>query len=205
METLSFETLVDYLNGDLSGVDLTAVEKFLQANPAAQQELEDVRQTLANLQEYDLVEPAPSLLGRVQAAFRRKQGQRPDRAHREASLQFDSWSQPLPVGVRGVPQERQLLFHEGLYDLDLQVVNDRVTNAYVMRGQLLHDSSPLQQELEGIALNLHNTTNGLERRSLTDHYGRFSFSDLDQGIYILMVALESYDMVIVLDSLSITG
>lgn len=205
MKKVDFQMLVDYLQGDLDEVERAVVEQHIQHDPHGREEVARARQTVARLQEAPLAAPPPSLLGRVQAAFQQKRRAQANRVRHEALLQFDSWAQPSPVGVRGLPQERQLLFHQGNYDLDLQVVTDRAANAYIMRGQLLSDSTTVQHELEGIALNLRHPASGQERRSLTDAYGRFTFSHLDQGNYVLLVELQSYDIVIVLESLAITG
>jgi hypothetical protein len=204
MKEIEFQTLIDYLDDNLTESERMAVETYLEEDPTGQQELARARQALAGLWSDDMVEPSPSLVARVRAAFRRQLNRGSDRPLRRAELQFDSWAQ-LPQGVRGVPQERQLLFHEGAYDLDLQVAQAQTPNDYVMRGQLLADSPGLQNELEGILLNLRNTTTGQERRGLTDQYGRFSFSQLSKGEYLLLVELDSYDIVIVLESLSLTG
>lgn len=205
MKEIEFQTLIDYLNDSLTESERTAVEAYLEEDPTGQQELARARQALAGLRSDDMVAPSPSLMARVQAAFRHRLNRGSDRPQRQAELQFDSWAQPMPQGVRGIPQERQLLFHHGAYDLDLQVVQAQTPNDYVMRGQLLADSPGLQNELEGILLNLRNTTTGQERRGLTDQYGRFSFSQLSKGEYLLLVELDSYDIVIVLESLSLTG
>ena len=139
-----------------------------------------------------------------------KNGQNKDTAQKlrrqKASLEFDSWFQLAAIGVRGVPQERQLLFHEDEFDLDLQVMNDRESETYTIRGQLLGsfaDNTP--SELEGIALHLKNKTTQQSSTGLTDQYGRFSFSQIDQTDYELFVELKERDIVINLESLSIIG
>jgi hypothetical protein len=146
------------------------------------------------------------LLNRVTVAFRHKQARLSERIAQEAHLQFDSWSQLSALGARGVPQERQLLFHEAEFDLDLQVMNNRETGMYTMRGQLLGSfADEMPDELEGISLTLKNKATGQIRGGLTDNYGRFAFSLVDQANYELLVALKERDIVVNLDSLSITG
>ena len=106
--------------------------------------------------------------------------------------------------MRGLPQDRQLLFHEGVYDLDLQLVNDRATDAVTMRGQLL-SASRLRQDLEGVPIRLYHLLSGMNRRGITDGYGRFSFSHLEKGDYTLTVAMHSYDIILALGPTTVTG
>lgn len=204
MSEIDIEMLVAYLNDELTAVERAAVDTFLQENPNGQAKLAEAKQLLDGLRSDEIVAPSASLLSRAQAAFRQQVGRLAERLQHEADLQFDSWAQPAPSGARGLPQERQLLFHEGAYDLDLQLVNDRAADAVTMRGQLL-SASKSPHELEGVALSLHHAKSGIERRGITDGYGRFSFSHLEKGEYILTVAMQSYDIVIPIGPLTVAG
>ncbi len=206
---IDFQKAIDYLQNSLPAEEADSLSQHLPICTTCQQELETAQQFLAALQNgtpQNLTAPSPSLLNRVTAAFRHKQARLSERIAQEASLQFDSWSQLSALGVRGVPQERQLLFHEAEFDLDLQVMNNHETETYTMRGQLLGSfADEMPDELEGISLTLKNKTTGQIRSGLTDNYGRFSFSLVEQSDYELFVELQERDIVINLESLSITG
>jgi hypothetical protein len=204
MNHLDFQKAIDYLQKILSTEETTQIDHHLATCSQCQEEIEIAKNFLTAPK--NLSTPSPNLLNRVTTAFKRKQERLTTRTERKAALQFDSWSQLVALGVRGVPQERQLLFHEDAFDLDLQVMNDREAEKYTMRGQLLGDLvSDTTDTLEGISLRLRNKTNGQSRQGLTDQYGRFSFSLVDQADYELFVELKEQDIIINLESLSITG
>ena len=204
MNHLDFQNAIHYLQKTLPTEEAAQIDQHLSDCSQCQEEIEIAQNFLAAPQA--LSAPSQNLLNRVTTAFKRKQERLTTRTERKAALQFDSWSQLVALGVRGVPQERQLLFHEDEFDLDLQVMNDREAEKYTMRGQLLGDLvSDTTETLEGISLRLRNKTNGQSRQGLTDQYGRFSFSLVDQADYELFVELKEQDIIINLESLSITG
>lgn len=149
-----------------------------------------------------LTAPEPALLNRIQAAFRRKQKRSDQRPTLPAALKFDNWTQSAALGTRGaVPRERQLLFSEGTFDLDLQIVKDADNDTFSVRGQLLQmDEVYLDTSIEGIELHLIGEDDRRSRR-VTDEYGRFHFSYCSPGDYTLQVILDDHD--IVLQSLTI--
>jgi hypothetical protein len=202
MHHIDFQKAIDYQQKNLTDEEMNTISQHLPNCAKCQEEVAMAQQFLSTSQ--NLSAPSPGLLNRVQAAFRRKQERLAERTERKANLQFDSWAQLAAMSVRGVPQERQLLFHEDEFDLDLQVMNDRESNTYTIRGQLLGDfPDDTPDELEGIALSLKNKTTQQTRQGLTDQYGRFAFSQIDQADYELFVALKERDIVINLESLSI--
>lgn len=204
MDHIDFQAAINYLQKTLPAEELTSIDAHLPTCLPCREEVAAAKLFLAAPQ--NLPAPSASLLNRVTTAFRRKQAKLSERSAQKASLQFDSWSQLVTLGVRGVPQERQLLFHDNEFDLDLQVMNDRDMAAYTMRGQLFGGfAGDAPGELEGITLNLINKANGQVKQGLTDQYGRFSFSQIEQADYELLVELKDRDMVINLESLSIIG
>jgi len=161
-------------------------------------ELDIVRRMLGALAEDELVAPSESLIERALIAFKRRRDRQPQRPSRRAALQFDSWTKMAPLGVRGTPQERQLLFSESEYDLDVQVVRDTEAETFTLRGQILDgESEPYGME----GLELHLAGDKIERYGLTDDLGRFNFSQLSPGIYSLHVLMQNHD--IVLDKLAV--
>jgi hypothetical protein len=150
----------------------------------------------------ELTAPEPALLNRIQAAFRHKQKRSGQRPTLPAALKFDNWTQSAALGTRGAaPRERQLLFSEGTFDLDLQIGKDADGDTFSVRGQLLQmDEVYLDSSIEGIELHLIGE-DGSRSRRVTDEYGRFHFSYCSPGDYTLQVILDDHD--IVLQSLTI--
>jgi hypothetical protein len=136
-------------------------------------------------------------LNRLTAAFRRKQARNTERPSQEAALKFDNWTQTPALGMRGgTARERQLLFSEGTFDLDLQIVKDAETNTFTVRGQLLQlDEVYPNTELEGIELRLSQADSS-ESLRVTDEYGRFHFSHCSPGDYTLHVILDDHDIIL---------
>lgn len=152
-----------------------------------QEELNTVRRMLGAMKESSLVAPPPNLIDRMLTAFRRKQVQLAQRPHRQAVLQFDSWTRMALAGLRGPQQEHQLLFSESAFDLDLLVVKDHETGNFVLCGQILNGESQ-SFGLEGVEIELSGVD--IQRYRVSDRLGRFSFSQLPKGTYRIQVALE---------------
>lgn len=164
---------------------------------------EETKHILNQAAKKDWSLPEKSLMDRVTAAFQRKKSRLEERPSLSAALQFDNWAQPAALGMRGNGlRERQLLFSEGEFDLDLQIVKDRDSHAVIVRGQLLpvNDLEFDELALEGIELHMIDDE-GAESRRLTDEFGRFHFSNCLPGDYTLRVILEDHD--IILKSLAI--
>lgn len=198
MEHLNFQTLVDFLEGDLSAADRDRVRAHLDECAACGQELAAARRLLDETRGPGLAAPSPGLVRRALAAFRRRQARsaRQPRPTRTAVLRFDSWTKAAPLGLRGTPQEHQLLFatEERAFDVDLQIVKDSLTDDFVLRGQVL-SNRPEPGDLEGIELRLIDA-GGRAWRGLADQLGRFTFSGLVPGTYTLQVILDDYDLLL---------
>lgn len=177
--------------------DLKAILQQLNQEADKAKQLENTEDLLANLQDKSMEAPESSLLDRVTAAFRRKQARKSDRPARPAMLQFDSWTLPAPLGVRGGgTRERQLLYSEDEFDLDIQIVKDADSNSFSVRGQLLNDvEAEPELVLQGIELRLFEAE-GEQSRRITDEYGRFHFSYCAPGEYSLQVILEDHDILL---------
>ena len=162
----------------------------------------DAEDILRHVSDENLTAPEPNLLSRVQAAYRRRQSRKNERPSLPAALKFDNWTQTAALGVRGgIPRERQLLFSEGAFDLDVQIVKDAEDDTLSVRGQLLQmDDVYLDAVMEGIEIQLIHP-DGLTSRRLTDEYGRFHFSNCFPGDYTLRVILDDHD--IILESLAV--
>lgn len=195
VEHLSVESLLQYLEGEMTSADERESKAHLDACEDCRAKLADVRRMLQGMRaEDELVDPPQGLMGRLAAAFRRRLTRSDERSRREAHLQFDSWAQPAAAGVRGTSHERQLLFSESKWDLDLQIVREGEEDTFALRGQILGEEMD-SGELEGIELRVTDSQ-GTERRGLTDHLGRFNFAQLSGGRYSVHVFLDEYDVVL---------
>jgi hypothetical protein len=156
--------------------------------------MEDI---LKQVNQESLTAPEPALLNRLTAAFRRKQARKADRPSLDAALKFDNWTQTPALGMRGsAVRERQILFSEGDFDLDLQIVKDAENSTFTIRGQLLQiDEVYPNSQLEGIELRL-SQTDGNQSLRVTDEYGRFHFSYCAPGEYTLQVILDDHDIIL---------
>lgn len=162
------------------------------------EQVELTQAILGRLPKEALPEPEPGLISRVAAVFRRRQSRPAVRPAQVATLQFDSWAQAAAMGVRGGSnRERQLLFSQEQYDLDIQMVKEPERETFTLRGQLL--AAEVQQtaaaQLEGIELRLVDAA-GEQRQGLTDELGRFSFSYCAAGRYDLQVILDDQDILL---------
>lgn len=161
---------------------------------APSKKMEDI---LKEANQESFAAPEPSLLNRLTAAFRRKQARQAERPSQKAALKFDNWTQTPALGTRGgAARERQLLFSEGDFDLDLQIVKDAENSSFTVRGQLLQaDEAYPNPNLAGIELRL-SQVDGSKRLRATDEYGRFHFSHCLPGVYTLQVILDDHDIIL---------
>lgn len=187
VEHLSFETLTAFLEGKMSPIEQRRVKAHVDSCTDCQYEFNTLRRMFGAMKESSLVAPPPNLIDRMLIAFRRKQVQPAQRPHRQAELQFDSWARLALAGLRGPQQDRQLLFSESAFDLDLLVVKDHETGSFVLCGQILNGESQ-SFGLEGMEIKLSSAD--IQRYRVSDRLGRFCFSQLPKGVYKIQVSVE---------------
>ena len=195
MEHPNFQKLVDFLDDNLSAGEVQEIKTHITACAQCETELNRARYLLTTRQDDDLIAPELSLLNRVVVAPAVRLAADGDRPQRGASLEFDSWTQMAPLGARGVVQERQLLFSEDRFDIDLQIAKDPPNSStFTLRGQfLINNEISGFDALDGIEIRLTGATD-TAWRSLTDRLGQFSFSQLPEGVYSLSIILEDHDI-----------
>lgn len=136
--------------------------------------------------------PSEELLRRVVSSFRHHRRRAAQRTAEKALLHFDSWTRMTPMGVRGVAQERQVLFSTPTLDVDFQITREPASEHFTLRGQILGE---YEDSLEGIEVRLYRK-GMLYRRVLTDALGCFVFSLLPEGSYTLRVILDDQEIVV---------
>lgn len=190
-----FEILLDYINRQLDEKALTDLEQHLIVCSECRALITHARELMDSLREQSLATPQASLVRRAVAAFRHVHDRRPERTEAMATLLFDSWDGALPAGVRGHSTERQLLFHFADLDVDVQIipngqiVSDGRQQFYRIQGQILRAGiSPAL--LEGIVIKLiQDDSSQFLRQTIVDHLGRFHFSQVPTGHYLLQIEL----------------
>lgn len=103
-----------------------------------------------------------------------------------AALVFDTFDQRLQLGVRGVAAPaRQLLFRAGDVDIDVRIESMEKDNRISMVGQVLSstdklfDGAPVKLESHGV----------IQRQTVTNQVGEFSFEEVPKDTYHLSVDL----------------
>ncbi len=96
-------------------------------------------------------------------------------------------------------QERHLIFAGGMIDVEIQIEPDQQTDTLVVRGQVTapdpQPSDAQPSDLEGIEVSLTLDGN-VERRTVTDEFGRFQLSSLKPGAYSLQIIMEEHDIIL---------
>ena len=103
----------------------------------------------------------------------------------EASLVYDTRTQPLSSGIRAVVQRaRRLLYSADETELVLQVAPGKQPNKLKLAGQVLEDGMPV----EGAAISLHGPVNHADE---TDEEGEFLIASVPSGAYSIDVTTPS--------------
>ncbi len=175
---VSFEQLVDLVEGRLSPEERMLAQSHVSGCRACSEQVGWLERTLALMRE-DEGDDAPSyVVGRARGMFRpRAAVERPGIARRlVAALRFDSAQQPsLAFGVRGAQAPaRQLLYRAEDHDLDVRVAPAR--DLWTVSGQILGPSAEGQVELEG-------PTDAVQAR--LNELGEFALPPVPAAVYTL--------------------
>ena len=198
MDHPNTKQLLAFYKNELRNDEKTVIEEHLDNCESCQKEYENVTHLINAFQNSELADPEPSTTQKLLAAFRQKQTRLADRIRQTASLEFDSWANQ-PAGLRGQISQRQILLSEGNYDIDLQIDAPSSTSFFDIQGQILTVDEAEGQttttiDLEGLQVRLHDT-NGEAWWGVTDKNGRFSFLQLNYGVYDFQLVLDDHDIV----------
>ena len=106
----------------------------------------------------------------------------------EASLVYDTRSQPLSSGIRAVVQRaRRLLYAADETELVLQVAPGKQADRLKLAGQVLEDGMPV----EGAAVSLRGPASHAEE---TDEEGEFLITSVPKGAYSLDIKTPARQM-----------
>ncbi|MGA9769464.1 MAG: hypothetical protein WBV94_10515 [Blastocatellia bacterium] len=191
MKCPSFERLIDYLDGRLTGDADEPIRTHVAAGcyqcDRSRAFYESVRATAAS---DDTIEPPLWVFKRALRIFDRSQdhraiGYRVGRLI--ASLVFDSLRAAAFAGARSTAAENhQLLYRAEDYSIDLQITPGSQNRADVT-GQLLREGDLTFESVAGLALAL--TGDGRRAHSTaTNERGEFTINAVDCGYYDLQIA-----------------
>lgn len=192
MKCPSFEHLLDYIDGLLTGPERARVETHFakgcvdcSENRAWYERLRDIA---AN---DDSAAPPPWVLKRAIRIIE-AQRDRPRIAARigqiVASLVFDSFARPALSGTRSTETvNRQLLYRAGDYSVDIQVAALGQTSGELI-GQVLKEGEISFDSVAGLKLEL--VAEGKRSRSaVTDRMGEFRINRIECGSYDLTIEM----------------
>jgi hypothetical protein len=101
-------------------------------------------------------------------------------------LAYDTAKTGLPSGIRALVQEgsRRLMFDAQEYEILVRVASIRLTEEYLLEGQVLYEGLPLP----GAAVRID--TDEVGTAVLTDRFGGFRLPPLGDGAYGLQIAVD---------------
>ena len=121
-------------------------------------------------------EPPPGVLSRARALFAehapRAESKRPIEV---ARLLFDSFSSPLPAGVRNLERAtRHMSYKAGTFFIDVRIEEEGSSGLASVIGQLMHHPDAPSAPLEGLSVILTSGRSTLGETT-TNRFGEFSF------------------------------
>jgi hypothetical protein len=196
----NYETLVNYVEMQLTGTDQVKVEAHLfQPCEQCNNQIAQLRMVLGVVAQDITVAPPSSVLQQAIAAFQEQPAPpRKSLLRVVAELLFDSRLQLSAMPTRGGAGARQVLFATDQVDIDLNIVSEH--QEYNMVGQMLPSGSQMEHDPNnrdhGAFVSLHNETDKYARSTETDSRGQFSFRRIPPGVYDLLIDLGNQEVVI---------
>lgn len=190
---LSFEQLVNYVEGRLRGREKAAVEEHLSTGcRRCNDEVAWIEQLLGVMKTDRLVDPPKEVVERACRLYREVCPERhlSDLRLLEAALIYDSRTSAAPVGVRmGEDEARQLLYRAEGVDIDIQVRECERPRSIAIRGQLL----PRAGEVGDLAFLSVRLMSGEKEISstFTNAVGEFAFEAVETGAYGIGLGLKN--------------
>ncbi len=190
-ENVTFEQLVAYASGELTGCEASTVEAYLAVLPAVARTTQRLQEVIQRLRADDTVPATPGAVRRALNLL-----QTPDEAPTQdwlaplrlfAKLVFDSRAQLAMAGYRGSAAGYQLAFESEPARVDLQILpQDRaVGDRWRVRGQVtVRDGA----ELGAVTLLAQHTDTPVAT-AVPDQAGRFKL-DSPAGVFDLRIDLD---------------
>lgn len=192
MTHLKYETLLNYLEGQLSTEERNQVDAhFAEACQQCDRRLVLLRTVLQTVVgDRTVAPPADVLKEAVEKAKSRKKTSKPKLWNRMvAALTFDSHLQLSSAAMRGSGRARQMLFTAEQVDIDLQIKSGR--SDHQLLGQVL-DTRHSGGSISAF-VSLQNNE-GQQRATETDSLGQFAFHGVSSGTYDLVFDLDDQEI-----------
>jgi hypothetical protein len=190
----SYETLIDYVEGRLPGIDRTQTENHL-SSPCQQcsNQIAQLRTVLEAMAADRTTSPSSDTLNRAIALYRDRSGVTSRSPLRVlAELLFDSRLQLSPAATRGAAHTRQMLFATPKVDIDLSITAEH--KEHNLAGQIL-DREQADEPVSAFVI-LQDEAGTLVRDVQIDSLGQFIFKHVPSGVYELVADLGSQEIAI---------
>ncbi len=177
MQQITYDKLVDLVEGRLTEAEAAALRTRIAAEPSAQAEVAALTELFALMREDDSVDAPEHVIQRALRLMPQTASRPADAVRRfVASLIRDSWRAPqLAPGLRaGNRWPRSLLLRAGDRELDLQITPSG--EQWQLAGQVLGPEAPGSATLSGPGGDVTASLNAL---------GEFVFPPLQMGRYTL--------------------
>lgn len=193
MAHLTYETLINYLEGRLSVEARSAAERHLsEPCETCQRRRVVLQRTLRSAAEDQTTSPPASVLKRAIDIPLTHPRNIPGLLTRLiAALTFDSHLQVSSALTRGAARERQMLFSAEQVDIDLQIKSGSEGHdliGQVLGGQTSGNASAF--------VSLQRSTSQLLKATETDSQGQFIFRGVTSGVYDLLFDLENQEIAV---------
>lgn len=194
MAHFKYETLLNYLENQLSAEERGQVDAHTAACPRCSQRLTLLQGVLQSVAGDRTVAPPEGVLKRAIdiAHGRREFALRKPWMRVVAALSFDSRLQLSSAGTRGVAHGRQMLFTTEQVDIDLQIKRGHTDSDLL--GQMLGTQS--SGEVLPVFVSLQSSAGTWLRATETDSLGQFTFRQIPSGSYDLVFDLENQEVAI---------
>lgn len=188
MTNLTIEQLIDLAEGRLPPSEAAELRARIAEDQAATAELHAFEELINLMRDDDSVDAPEHVVARALRLMRPPSSAlRSDVVRRIiATLLGDSWQTPLAFGLRSdQTMPRSMTYTAEEYDLDLQIT-PRI-GRWHLRGQVLGPETSGSVTLSGVDVSHSVPINEL---------GEFSLPLIDAGVYSLLIALETCEIVI---------
>lgn len=194
MAHLTYETLINYLEGQLSAEQSSAADAHLSGPCETCQRRRILLQTAlrSSAEDQTTTPPASVLKQAIDIPLTHPKNTQTGLLTRLiAALTFDSHLQLSSALTRGAARERQMLFSADQVDIDLQI--KPVREGHDLIGQVL--GGPVKG-ITSAFVSLQKDTGQLLKATESDSKGQFVFRGLPSGMYNLIFDLENQEVAV---------
>ena len=196
MSHFSTETLLDFARGLLASPKADEVNHHLEGCKKCRESYDKWRAVMEVGRREKKYRPSESAVQRAKEAFGLREVWRLFGQKAEARLIFDSFSQPLPKGVRSamaVARQLQYRFGPLLIDIDLRKESHGLESPILLMGQILNADKPDQRVKDFRVLLLRGKRIAAQTNS--SPLGEFRFELADAKNWKLLFEVEGQEVI----------